>query len=86
MYYAILPTTPPTFVVQPNPGPLSEPQRDELLAALRLHFMMPVALVYWDRNGNFVLYGPPCSEEQAASDKLTWREFELAAKDDELPF
>ncbi len=86
MYYAIAPTTPPTFVVQPNPGPLSEPQREELLAALRLHFMMPVALVYWDGDGNFASHGHPCGEEQAASEKLTWREFELAARDEELPF
>ncbi|GEM_PF-4623246 len=85
MFYAIIPSKPPVFAVQPNFPDLQRAEHADLLAKLERHFMSPIALVSWDQDGQFLCYGTPCSEEDASSDDLIWRRLDLPAES-EIPF
>lgn len=85
MFYTILPTTPPTFAVQPDSPDLSDVHSAELLAKLERHFMLPVALVSWGESGAFRRFGHNIDEEAVTSEDLVWREFALPTESD-LPF
>lgn len=86
MFYAILPTAPAVFLVQPDATEITDAERAALLSDLGRHFMSAVALIWWDWGGQFHTAGHPCTAEQASDEALTWREFSLPTKSDELPF
>ena len=85
MFYAILPSTPAIFAVQPDSPDLSDVGSAELLAKLERHFMLPVALVTWNDSGTFRCFGHSIDEEAVTSEDLVWREFALPTESD-LPF
>lgn len=85
MFYAILPTTPPIFAVQPDALHLPGEKAEELLPMLERHFMLPVALVSWDEAGVFWHRGEPIAEDLVTDEDLVWREFDLPAQAD-VPF
>lgn len=85
MFYTIVPTTPSTFAVQPDPQQLTDVESTELLGRLERHFVMPVVLVSWDAAGTFKRYGPPITEDSVTGEDLVWREFKLPAEP-EMPF
>lgn len=85
MFFAIVPTVPPTFAVQPNSAELSDTDLAQLLRDLERHFMSPVVLVSWDAAGGFRNFGPPIKEDQVINEDLVWREFELLGEP-EIPF
>lgn len=86
MFYAIQPTSPAVFLIQPDSAETSDAKRTALLLDLSRYFMSAVALVWWDATGQFATGGHPCTEAQASSDMLTWRKFMLPATTEELPF
>ncbi|MDQ1831952.1 hypothetical protein [Massilia scottii] len=86
MFYAILPTSPAVFLVQPDSDDMDDAERTALLADLSFHFMSKVALTWWDEDGKFFTCGYPCTGTQALDEALTWREFALRVKNSELPF
>ena len=85
MFYAILPTTPPVFAVQPDPLQMTEPACSELLAKLKQHFMHEIVMVCWAADGEFLRAGKEIPENALLDEDLVWREFELQGEPD-LPF
>lgn len=85
MFYAIIPTAPPMFAVQPD-GPLQPgAAAAELLGKLERHFMLPVVLVSWNGMAAFESYGPDIPEGLVTAEDLVWRKFELPVEP-EIPF
>ena len=85
MFYAILPTTPPVFAVQPDALQMAEPHCGELLIKLQLHFMHEVVLVHWGEDGECHRIGKDVSEDILLDEDLVWREFDLMPEP-EIPF
>lgn len=85
MFYAVLPTSPPSFAVQPDSLQLTDAEVATMLRKLELHFMLTVVLVSWDATGAFKSYGSQISEDLVTGEDLVWRAFELPP-DPEVPF
>lgn len=80
MFYTIVPTTPPTFAVQPDAPQLSDAESAELLQKLEDHFMLAVVLVSWDAEGTFNSHGRQIAEDLVTGEDLVWREFGLPSE------
>lgn len=85
MFYAIIPESPPVFIVQPDEENISIAQAAELIERLEAHFLHAISIVRWDHEGKFKSFGFQVSEQTAANEDLEWREFELPALP-EIPF